>query len=321
MNALALPNVIDTQEIENEELTRGSHLGPYLIRRLLAYGGMSSIYLAYDEYSYETVAIKVVSTNGLSSEEATLQVEQFCREQRIMRSLNHPNILPLLDAGRQGAYLYLVMPYVKGGSLQDRLDNEYLDVAEATAIFEQVASAVDAMHSNGLLHRDIKPANILLNEDGSLYLADFGLTTPIGESIFNEYGRIAGTPIYMSPELCSGHASVGSDIYALGILLYQMLTGHVPFDGPSAMHIYLRQMREQPLPPSQLNTAISHSIEQVVLRSLEKEVTHRFSSIAAFLDAYTRATRTPHLLDRFYARWQGRESYVIQQEQVQLALC
>ena len=321
MNALALQNVHTTQESEIEELTRGSHLGPYLIRRLLTYGGMSSIYLAYDEYSYETVAIKVVSTHGLSREEAALQVEQFRREQRIMRSLEHPNLLPLLNSGRQGSYLYLVMPYVCGGSLQDRLDREYLSIDEATAIFEQVASALDYMHVNGLLHRDIKPANILLNEDGSLYLADFGLATPIGESIFNERGRIAGTPIYMSPELCSGQASVSSDVYALGILLYQMLTGSVPFDGPSAMHIYLRQMREQPLPPSQLNIAISHCIEQVVLRSLEKEVANRFESVEAFLDAYTRATRTPHLLDKFYAYWQGRESRTIQYGQAQLAAC
>jgi len=320
MNALALSNVLAPQSIEDDELSLGSHLGPYLIRRLLTYGGMSRIYLAYDEYSYETVAIKVVSTQGMSREETALQVEQFRREQRVMRSLNHPNILPLLDSGRQGSYLYLVMPYVRGGSLQDHVDQEFLSIPEATTIFEQVANAIDHMHANGLLHRDIKPANILLNDDGSLYLADFGLTTPIGESILNEHGRIAGTPLYMSPELCSGRASVSSDIYALGVLLYQMLTGQVPFDGPSAMHICLRQMQEQPTPPSQLNVALSHSIEQVVLCALEKEVEHRFQSVDAFFNAYTRATRTPHLLDKFCAYWH-RDSQAMQHEQAQLVLC
>lgn len=303
----ALQNVLTVQDIENEELSRGSHLGPYLIRRLLTYGGMSRIYLAYDEYSYETVAIKVVCTQGMSYEEAALQVEQFRGEQRIMRFLHHPNILPLLDAGRQGDYLYLVMPYVQNGSLQDRLDQEFLSIAEAGAIFEQVANALDYMHTRGVLHRDIKPANILLNDDGSIYLTDFGLATPIGESILSERGCIAGTPIYMSPELCSGHVSVSSDIYALGVLLYQMLTGVVPFDGSTAMHVCLRQMREQPARPSQYNADISYCIEQVVLRALEKEVADRFQSVDAFLDAYTRATRTPHLLDKFYAYWRQAE--------------
>ena len=304
MNALALRTIPTLEPLEDdEELTRGSRLGPYIIRRLLTYGGMSRIYLAYDEYSYETVAIKVVSTQGLSRGEAQLQVEQIRRERQVMRSLNalqHPNLLPLLDAGRKGSYHYLVMPYVRGGSLQDRLDREYLSPTETTPIFEQVASAVDAMHTHCLLHRDIKPANILLGEDGTVYLADFGLATGIGEPALEalieygergERGRVVGTPLYMSPELCSGHASVSSDIYALGVLLYQMLAGQLPFDGPSARHICLSQMRELPTPPSQFNVDIPHSVEQVILCALEKEVTDRYATVSVFLDAYTHATR------------------------------
>jgi serine/threonine-protein kinase len=305
----------------DEELQRGSHLGPYIIRRLLTYGGMSSIYLAYDEHTYDTVVMKVVCTRGLSRDEAVKQVAQIKRERWAMRSLEHPNILPLLGSGQQGPYLFLVMPFVRGGSLQDLMDQEFLSIEETTAIFEQVAHALDYMHGRGLLHRDIKPANILLDEDGTVYLADFGLVTPIGESALDEHGRVNGTPIYMAPELCSGHASVGSDVYALGVLLYQMLTGEVPFDGSSAWDICLQHMHELPLPPSRISTSVSYSVEQIVLRALEKDVTVRFYSVYSFLEAFIRARRVPFLLDKFYA-WRREHSSRAPQlgEEIQLVL-
>jgi len=269
-------------------LTRGSRLGHYIIRRLLQQGGMSSVYLAYDEYTYTTVAIKVVQVQSGSLEESD-SLAQFRCERRIMKSLRHDHILPLLAAGRQGSYAYLVMPYIQGGTLKDRLEQGPLTPDDAHTIFVQLADALHYMHECGILHRDVKPANILLDDNGSVYLADLGIASYIDESAIERNGRVVGTPIYMSPELCYGHASISSDIYALGILLYQMLTGQVPFEGTDSWGVCMRQIEELPEHPSHLNPAISYAIEQVILCALEKEVTARFATIATFIDAYDRA--------------------------------
>ncbi len=280
-------------------LLRGSRLGPYLIRRLLQQGGMSSVYLAYDEETYTTVALKVLTLqNNPTGDE---QVEQFRRERHIMRSLRHDHILPLLGAGRQGAFAYLVMPYMAGGSLKDRMEQGSLSQAEARVIFEQLADALHSMHSFGILHRDIKPANILFDENGSAYLADFGIASYVGESAIERNGQVMGTPLYMSPELCYGEASVSSDIYALGTLLYQMLTGLAPFESTNAQYVCVRQIEEIPVHPSHLNAAISPAIEQVMLCALEKEITLRFTSIASFVEAYQTACTPVSIFGKAHA--------------------
>ncbi len=272
---------------------RGTRFGSYVIRRLLQQGGMSSVYLAYDEYTCTTVVIKLMEIRGDSSE----QLGQFRRERRFMRSLRHEHILPLLAAGRQGSHAFLVMPYMQGGTLKDRLEQGPLAPEEAHAIFIQLADALQYMHSYGILHRDIKPANILLDDNGSVYLADFGIASYIDESAIEHNGRVMGTPIYMAPELCYGHASVSSDIYALGILLYQMLTGQAPFEGTDSWGVCMRQIEEQPMHPSSLNPMISPAVELVILRALEKDVALRFTTIAMFSDAYEKACN-PSLLGK-----------------------
>ena len=277
-------------------LARGTQFGGYVIRRLLQQGGMSSVYLAYDEYTYTTVVIKVMEVRCNSFEESE-QLEQFRRERRIMRSLRHEHILPLLAAGRQGSYAFLVMPYIQGGTLKDRLEQGPLTHEEARTIFLQLADALHSMHSSGILHRDIKPANVLLDDDGSVYLADFGIASYMDESAIEHNGRVMGTPIYMSPELCYGHASVSSDIYALGILLYQMLTGQAPFEGTDSWGVCMRQIEELPVQPSALNPMISQAVEQVILCALEKDVTLRFATITTFADAYEKACN-PSLLGK-----------------------
>ncbi len=268
---------------------RGTRFGSYVIRRLLQQGGMSSVYLAYDEYTCTTVVLKIMDVQSDSVEESE-QLAQFRRERRIMRSLRHEHILPLLAAGRQGSYAFLVMPYMSGGTLKDRLEQGPLAPEEAHAVFTQLADALQYMHCYGILHRDIKPANILLDDNGLVYLADFGIASYIDESAIERNGRVMGTPIYMAPELCYGHASVSSDVYALGILLYQMLTGQAPFEGTDSWGVCVRQIEEQPMPPSNLNPAISQAVEQVILCALEKEVALRFATIAAFTDAYEKAS-------------------------------
>ncbi len=281
------------------KLTRGSRIAHYLLRRLLQQGGMSSVYLAYDEYTYTTVAIKLIeipSNDYGTSPTKHEQIVQFRHEVEIMRSLEHDNILPIIGAGRQGNYAYVVTPYMSGGTLRDRLEQGPLVLEEAYEIFVQLAHALNYMHQRGILHRDIKPANILFDENGCLYLADFGIASYIGESAIENNGRVMGTPTYMSPELCYGHASESSDIYALGILLYQMLTGQAPFEGTDSQSVCVQQIEEQPLRPTSLNPTISRPVEQVLLSALEKEVSRRFATIADFAQAYQQAYRPSSLL-------------------------
>ncbi len=277
-------------------LARGTRFGSYVIRRPLQQGGMSSVYLAYDEYTCTTVVIKVMEIHSDFSEESE-QLAQFRNERRIMRSLRHEHILPLLAAGRQGSYAFLVMPYMQGGTLKDRLEQGPLSPDEAHTVFAQIADALHYMHSYGILHRDIKPANILLDYNGAVYLADFGIASYTDESAIEHNGRVMGTPIYMAPELCYGHASVSSDVYALGILLYQMLTGQAPFEGTDSWGVCMRQIEEQPMHPSSLNPTISQAVEQVILCALEKDVALRFAMVTTFANAYEKACN-PSLLEK-----------------------
>lgn len=266
--------------LELEETT----LHQYAIQRRLARGGMSDIYLAHDEQKH-TVAMKVVH----SSQED--YVVHFQREVKVLQDLTHGHILPILDCGKDGSWHYCVMPYMPYGTLRDRIRKEPLSLTEASTIFEQIACALQHAHEQGILHRDIKPSNILLGDDAHVYLADFGLAKDImGEDGgFTQTGCLIGTPEYMAPELADQPASISSDIYALGIVLYQMLTGQVPFKGTSPMSVYWKHIQEQPQPPSQLNPAISYSVEQVILCALEKDPARRFRSVQSMAEAYARA--------------------------------
>ena len=285
-------------DARSRQLQAGTRIGHYRVRRHLTQSGMSTLYLGYHEHTQQLVALKIID---LARGNRNHLRDQFEHEAQVMSLLHHEHILPLLDVGYEGNYAYLVMPYISGGTLQERLAQEVLSIEEAGSILEQLASAVHYMHEHGLLHRDIKPGNILLDEDGYLYLADFGIATIIDEeTIVN--GRIQGTPIYMAPELCQGYASTSSDIYAMGILLYEMLTGFVPFDGEDAVDICRKHLYEQPMPPSLINSVLPRAIEQVILCALEKEPTFRFQSTQHLAYAYTQALHAPTMLARAHIR-------------------
>ena len=270
--------------LEFEEST----LGCYTIQRRLARGGMSNIYLAHDEQQ-RPVAIKVVS-NGNSD-----FVERFRHEVAALKALKHKHILPILGYGEHDSWHYCVMPYIKHGTLRERIARGPLGQQEAGEILAQLASALQFAHDHGILHRDIKPSNILLKDEenerhGHVYLADFGLAKGVEEvSDLTLTGCLIGTPEYMAPELADGPAITSSDIYALGIVLYQMLTGSLPFKGSTPIVIYCKHIQERPLPPSLLNPAISTQVEQVVLRALEKNPQDRFKSVQEMADAYAQA--------------------------------
>jgi serine/threonine protein kinase len=263
----------------------GTVLGRYRLTRLLGRGGMAEVYLASDDQLHREVAVKVVH---LSREE---DVARFRREAELLGPLAHEHILPVFDSGVQGPWHYLVMPYVSYGTLSQRLHTRGpLSPEEAGLLLEQIASALQYAHERGILHRDIKPSNILLRDETFAYVADFGIAKALSEEReLTQAGMIMGTPEYMAPELLEHPASPSSDIYALGALLYDMLTGQPPFTGPTALAVFHKQVSAPPVPPSHFNPAISLPVEQVVLGALEKDPARRFPTPQALALAYHRA--------------------------------
>ncbi|QBD79604.1 serine/threonine protein kinase [Ktedonosporobacter rubrisoli] len=261
-------------------------LGPYFIERHLARGGMSDIYLAKDTRTLQPVVIKLVHSSNRE------HCERFRREIATSQALKHEHILPALDHGEFEAWVYMVTPYIAAGTLKQRLQEGALDLEEAGNLLDQLASALHYAHGQGILHRDIKPSNILLQDGTHAYLTDFGLVKKVGdETDLTLSGYLIGTPEYMAPELADESVTVRSDVYALGIVLYQMLTGHVPFTGSTPIGIYLKHIRERPTPPSHLRTDLPRSIERVVLQALEKDPQRRFQSAQEFAEAYQQALK------------------------------
>ena len=252
---------------------------------------MAEVYLAYDEQLHRDIAVKIVHRGRPDD------LARFRREAEMLAPLTHEHILPIYDSGQEGPWHYLVMPYLSHGTLADRLYTRGpLTMGEAGTLLDQLASALQYAHDRGILHRDLKPSNMLLRDDAFAYLADFGIARLLErESGLTEAGSLVGTPEYMAPELFEHQASQSSDIYALGIVLYFMLTGKLPFTGPHPLAIVQKQLHESPTPPAQLNPAVSPEVEQVVLCALEKDPRRRFPSARAFANAYQHALQAPAL--------------------------
>ena len=265
----------------------GIQFQQYHIQRLLARGGMSTVYLATNKHSQQEVAIKMVHGSHVDNS------ERFQREVEIVRTLAHEHILPILDSGTYDDWYYMVMPYVEHGTLQERIEKQLLTPDEAGVILEQVADALQYAHDKGIIHRDMKPTNVLLRDDNFVYLADFGVAKALDEdNSLTRTGAMIGTPKYMAPELAFEPASTLSDVYALGVLLYQMLTGRVPFEGVTPLQTLQKHMQEQPVPPSLLNPAIPYSIEQTILCAMNKDPHLRFQTPHEMAQAYNAALHT-----------------------------
>jgi serine/threonine protein kinase len=266
----------------------GITLSHYHLHHSLGRGGMSEVYLATDQRSQQEVAIKLVNSSHMEYS------ERFQREVKTISALTHRHILPAFDHGQHSSWHYLVMPYMKQGTLRERLAKRPLTLEEAGEVFEQAVDALQFAHDHGIIHRDIKPSNILLRDEHYVYLADFGLAKALwaeGENEITQTGYVIGTPEYMAPELVEQPADISSDIYALGILLYEMLTGRTPFKGSTPIATCWKQLREQPTRPSILNPAIPRPVERVILRALEKDPQCRFPSARELLQAYKRSLR------------------------------
>src|SRR3954447_18581526 len=266
----------------------------YRIEREIGAGGMATVFLGQDLRHDRRVALKLLRPE-LS---AVIGAERFLAEIKLTASLQHPHILPLFDSGEvvvdnpEGAqrFLFYVMPFVEGESLRARLNREkQLPVAEAVRIAVEVASALDYAHRHGVVHRDIKPENILLH-DGQALVADFGIAlaaSKAGGNRMTETGMSLGTPHYMSPEQAMGEREITarSDVYALGAVLYEMLTGDPPFTGSTAQAVVARVVTESPRPLVPQRHTIPAHVEAAVLTALEKLPADRFASAAEFAEA------------------------------------
>jgi serine/threonine-protein kinase len=255
----------------------------YRVDRELGRGGMATVYLAHDIRHDRKVALKVLHPDLA----AALGAQRFLAEIRTTANLQHPHIVPLHDSGESGGLLYYVMPFVEGESLRDRLEREHLlPIDDAIRISTEVADALGYAHSHGVIHRDIKPENILLH-GGHAVVADFGIALAVqaaGTARLTQTGLSLGTPQYMSPEQAMGEAKIDAraDVYALGVVTYEMLIGEPPFTGPSLQAIIARVVSEEPRHLTSQRKSIPPQVESAVLKALEKIPADRFATPAEF---------------------------------------
>lgn len=267
----------------------GQNVGPYRIVEPLGQGGMASVFKAYHPALDRYVALKVLHPAFLQDPNFKAR---FQREARVVAKLEHPNIVPIYDFSDGGGQPYLVMKYIEGRTLKSLLSEGPVDLRTGLEIVEAVGLGLGYAHQRGILHRDIKPSNVLLGHDGGIYLADFGLAriAQAGESTLSS-DMLLGTPQYISPEQARGERDLdaGTDLYSLGVVLYELVVGRVPFnaDTPFSIihdHIYT------PLPmPRQVNPRVPEAIERVLLKALAKERKDRFDDVASMLQAFQQA--------------------------------
>ena len=257
----------------------------YVLGRELGRGGMATVYLAHDLKYDRPVALKVLHPELA----AALGPERFLREIRLAARLQHPHILTVFDSGQSGNHLWYTMPYVEGDSLRDRLGRSgLLPLPEALRIARETGQALQYAHEHGVIHRDVKPENILLTQDGNTLVADFGIARALtAESPqLTATGIVVGTPTYMSPEQAAGEQAIDgrSDVYSLGCVLFEMLTGAPPFTGPTARAVIAKHMAEPP-PPVGSPGGVPPNIITAIRRALEKAPEDRFASSADFVAA------------------------------------
>jgi serine/threonine protein kinase len=268
----------------------GRRLGKYEIIELLGQGGMATVYKGYQPDIDRFVAIKVLPPHpGQNSQ----FIDRFRLEARTIAQLQHPHILPMHDYGNEAGILYLVMAYVSGGSLKERIEQGPMTLREAETVLRQIASALDYAHRRGVIHRDIKPDNVLLDEEGHASLADFGIVKILeGEKTtgLTATGGVLGTPAYMAPEQSQGlGVSAKTDIYALGVIVYEMLTGQQPYRADTPMQVMLKHITD-PVPSLlEVGTHLPPALEPVMMRVLAKNPEDRYATASEFAQEFLRA--------------------------------
>lgn len=264
------------------ELT-GERLGQFQVKELIGQGGMARVYRALQPSLQRDVAIKVIPA-ALDATPDQGFLERFAREARLIARLTHPNIVPVHDFGEEAGWAYIVMEYIAGGTVRDRLADaasrgQRLDLDRTLGLLRQAALALGFAHSQGVIHRDIKPANMLLRTEDQLLLTDFGIATILeANRALSRSGANIGTPQYMAPEQASGEGAVDgrTDIYALGVVLFQCVTGQLPYHSDNPTVLLLQHLRD-PIPrPAAYAPGLPPSVEQIILRAMAKNPAARY---------------------------------------------
>jgi serine/threonine protein kinase len=267
----------------------GKQLGPYRIVEPLGEGGMAAVYKAYQATMDRYVAVKVLPRFLASDPEF---VGRFKQEAKVLARLQHPHILPVYDFGEHEGYTYLVMQCIEAGTLADLLQGRPLPGEQIQRIVAQVGDALDYAHSQGIVHRDVKPSNVLIDERGNCQLTDFGIAKIVeGATYLTRTGGTVGTPAYMSPEQIRGEKLDGrSDIYSLGIVLYEMATGRQPFRAETPPAVFVKHLHDPLPPPRKLNQDLPEVFERVILKALSKDREHRFRTASEMVAALVPVT-------------------------------
>jgi serine/threonine protein kinase len=271
----------------------GKNLGRYHIIEPLGQGGMASVFKAYDTNLERHVAIKIIRTDidgGTDSE----FLKRFQREAKSLAQLDHPFILKVLDYGEEGGVPYLVMPYLEGGTLKEKMGKP-MPYGECAVLLAPIARALEYAHKRNIIHRDVKPANILISQSGAPILSDFGIAKILSQSGSTQLtgaGVGIGTPDYMAPEQWTGTADPRTDIYSLGVVLYQMVTGRLPFSADTPAAVLIKHLRD-PLPrPRTFVDNLPEVVEQVLFKALAKEPENRFQTMGEFAATLERLERS-----------------------------
>jgi serine/threonine-protein kinase len=251
--------------------------GRYRVLSRLGSGGMADVFLAEDQQLGRKVALKLLHHRFAEDPDF---VERFRREAQAAANLNHPNIVGIYDWGQDGGTYFIVMEYVEGRSLRDLMRAEGpLDAQRAADIGVEIAAALSFAHEHGVVHRDVKPGNVLITPTGSVKVTDFGIARAGTSENLTQTGSVMGTATYFSPEQAQGLAVDGrSDVYSLGVVLYEMVTGLAPFSGEAPLAVALKHVREEPIPPTARNQAVPPAFEQIVLAAMAKDPDQRYQS-------------------------------------------
>ena len=267
----------------------GENIGPYQILEKIAEGGMGTVFKAYHPALDRYVALKII--HPAHRDDQTFAA-RFQREARVVAKLEHPNIVPVYDYAEYEGLAYLVMKYIEGSTLKNRLSKRSLNFYEILQVVDSVGSALAYAHSQGVLHRDIKPSNVLIGVNGAMYLADFGLARIAHADASTLSSESAlGTPHYVSPEQAMGrdHPDQRTDIYSFGVMLYEILVGQAPFNATTGFAIIHDHIYTPPPNPRTLNPHLSESVEQVLLKALAKNPDDRFDTVDQMVLAFKSA--------------------------------
>ena len=265
----------------------------YEIKEKIGNGGMAMVYKAKDQVLNRYVAIKILRDEFTTDEEF---IKRFSIEAQSAASITHPNIVSVYDVGNEGNLYYIVMELIKGKTLKEIIIEEggALPWKWSTNIAIQIAAALETAHKNNIVHRDIKPHNIIITEDGIAKVTDFGIAKAVSNSTITAFGSTIGSVHYFSPEHAKGgFTDSKSDLYSLGVVMYEMLTGKVPFDADTPVSVALKHMQEEPVPPIELNEKIPSALNDIILKAMRKDPTLRYQSATEMLRDLNNALKDP----------------------------